>query len=239
MRPMLVRVFDLLFVVAWAGFVIIIVWIFSSLLSTISEQSFLPILIPGTGTCILLVTAVLWIGLFIAALIFSYREDRLDQFRNCVWRRILFIHFLMLTGPTAYYIGYLRGRMAHDARTEKATFTIQGQHKRSLDMLYFISFWGTLGLLFLVGIFLLSPNGPVDATDFFVMGTILVTIPFVGLSAMLLNIVLVIDAANRPQDQWEKTNFLRMLNPWSGVIGMRKYYVNFLRPDLLREKGTG
>lgn len=233
---MLVRVFDLLFVVAWTGLVIIIVWIFSSLLSTISEKSLLPNLVRDTGPRILLVTAVLWIGLFIVALLFTYREDRFDQFRNCVWRRILLIHFIMLTGPTAYYIGYLRRRMARDASKGSATFIIQGQHKRSLDMLYFISFWGSLGLFSLVGVFLLLPNGPVDATDFFVMGTIIVTIPLVGLATMLLNVILVIDAANRPRDQWEKTNFLRMLNPWSGVFGMRKYYLHFLRPEIEMRK---
>lgn len=236
MKLIVVRVFDLLFVVAWIGFVIIIVWIFGSLLSTITEKSLLPNLVPATGTHILLVTAVLWIGLYVTALVFAYREDGFDQFRNSVWRRILLIHFIMLTGPTAYYIGYLRREMARDAGKGNASFIIKENYKRSLDVLYFISFWGSLGLLSLVGVFLLLPNGPVDATDFFVMGTILVTIPLLGLSTMLLNIILVIDAANRPRDQWEKTNFLRMLNPWSGVFGMRKYYLHFLRPEIEMRK---
>lgn len=205
---MQVRVFDLLFVVAWTGLVIIIVWIFGSLLSSISGKSLLPTLVSDTGTRILLVTAVLWIGLFIATLVFSYREDRFDQFRNHVWRRILFLHFIMVTGPTAYYIGYLRPRIARDAGKGNATFIIKGQQKRCLDMLYFISFWGTLGLFCVFGAFFLLPNGPIDARGFFVMGTIIVMIPLVGLATMLLNIFLVIDAANRPQDQWEKTNFL-------------------------------
>jgi hypothetical protein len=108
MRSMLVRVFDLLFVVAWIGFIIIIVWLFTSLLSSISEKSLLPNLLPDTGKRILLVMAVLWIGLFIVALVFSYREDRFDQFRNRVWRRILLVHFIMLTGPTAYYKARMR-----------------------------------------------------------------------------------------------------------------------------------
>ena len=230
MRRIAVGVFDLLFTLAWIGFGTIFITVLTSLLSNIIKNNLLPNLLPGAGQTILLVTAALWMGLFIVAIVSSYREAHFDYFRSNLWRRILLAHFILLTGPTAYYFGYLRSRITGDAGKSRAG--LKGQHKKFLDMLYFMSYWGTLGLFVLVGIFLLLPNGPLATTDFVLMISILATLPLVALSALLLNIVLVIDAANRPRDQWERINFLRMLNPWSGVFGMRKYYLHFLRPEI-------
>ncbi len=232
MRSVLIRIFDLLFLMAWTGFVFIMVWVFGSLFSTVRAHSLLRILIPDIGTQILFTTAFLWIVLFIVVLTFSYREDRFDKFRNTVWRRLLLIHFLMLTGSTAYYIGYLRRRLALDEHVkDKTTFVVQDRHKLVLNVLYFISFYGTLTVFLLVGIFFALPTGPVGAADFILLRSVFVIIPLVALATAVLNVVLVIHAGNRPQDQWEKSNFIVMLNPWSGVFGMRKYYLKLLRPE--------
>lgn len=227
MRRISVLILDLLFICAWAGGTATIVLIASSFISNLTARPPDWIVLGGYGKRVFWSTVLLWIGLTALMLLDCYRTRRNEDFKSKLWTRVLLLD-LFVVGPTAYYIGSFRPRTL-SVNAGSAPFFFR-KRIHLLDALYFLSFWGSIAFLGSgVATFALAYS----VHTFQLLATVtLVLLPLSGIATIVLMTILLLDAIERPKEIWERVNFLKLLNPWSWVFGMRKYYLHVLRPEL-------
>lgn len=152
--------------------------------------------------------------------------------RSEIWRRVLRMN-PMVVGPTAYYLGEYRRRHGRETVWVRRL----AQSRAALDVLSFLASYGLVGLLFvglaLMGSWLLLPS----ATVLLVLISILaILIPAIGGASTLLAIVMLVHAATRADTDWQGGVSapweVRPFPWWSWVIGIRRYYLEGVRPQL-------
>jgi hypothetical protein len=225
---MITLLLDLSFISGWIGLATVVIWMVSSFLYGLNTARISRYPLTGIGITIFWCTVALWVGLSVLAFVYCYGTPRFDDFRSNLWTRILVIQFFLVIGPTAYYIGFLRPNILQRAST-KDSLSLK-RSRRLLDLLYFLSFWGSIAFVFTIGALLIFANA-VESIVFF--GTVsLVLLPLAVISTMIMEVILLVDAVARPEEQWRQVDFLKLLNPWSWIFGMRKYYLHVLRPEI-------
>ena len=111
-----------------------------------------------------------------------------------------------------------------------------------LDILCFTAYYGTIMAFLLMFVILVLPNDLLAVELGIILfkiefGLLLFTIQF-GLIVLtilphfLFYHLLLIDCTNRTKREWEELNYLKYINPWSWIFGLRKYYLNVLRDEL-------
>ena len=189
-------------------------------------------LVTGYGKQILWSTAALWIGLTSSMLVSCYGNARFDDFRSNLWTRFLLTN-LFIVGPTAYYVGSFRQRTLR--KIQNSGQLQLKKHRAFLDVLYFLSFWGSIAFFVCSGLAFVSFGYSVEIFTMLVTLSLLL-VPICAISTMVLLVILIIDAVERPKEQWEAANFLKLLNPWTWLFGIRRYYLLILRPELLTQQ---
>lgn len=227
MRRIGVIVLDLLFISAWLGLATVVIWIVGSFVYGLNIGPTEWKVLGGYGKQIFWLTVVLWIGLTGLMLLECYGNSRFDDFKSNLWTRILLTN-LLVDGPTAYYIGSFRVRALGEDRG--STLSLLKKSRASLDVLYFLSFWGFIAL-FAAGLALVVFAYSVESFQILAV-LIAVLIPLSVIPTFMLTAISLLDAVERPREFWEKENLLKYLNPWSWVFGIRKYYLQILRPEL-------
>lgn len=219
-------ILDILFFLAWIGFVVVVVWIcISFLISCLHDPQ--SELLPYWGNQIFWLDLITWIllggAMFVSCAINIHNHNSKEK----LWLKLLLWN-IFIVGPTAYYIGSFRRKILN-----KNNSLIQLWLKKStlLDGLYIVSYWSTIIFLVCAGIGYISFMFSDNLLAFFITSTLLL-LPLVGISSMAFMTFLLLDAAERSPEQWEKTNFLKLLNPWSWIFGARKYYLQVMRPDI-------
>lgn len=221
-------ILDLLFISAWLGLTTIIIWLVSSFLNGFTGGSPQRELITGYGKQICWWTAALWIGLTSLMLVSCCGNPRFNDFRSNLWTRFLLTN-LFIVGPTAYYVGSFRQRTLREV--ENSGQLHFRNHRTFLDVLSFFSFWGSIAFFACSGLAFVSFGYSVEVFTKLVTLSLLL-LPICAVSRIVLLVILIIDAVERPKEEWEAANFLKLLNPWSSVFGMRKYYLHILRPEI-------
>lgn len=228
MRRLGLLVLDSLFILAWLGFSTIILWIVSSFIYGLTAVTTEWEVLGGYGRQIFWLTAVLWIGLTGLTLVDCYGNSRFDDFKSNLWTRAVLTEFFVV-GPTAYYIGSFRRRVL--PKVDGSSLLLLKRNRMFFDGLYFLSFWGSITLFataFAMVVFAYSFE------SFQLLATLtLLLVPLTTIPTLMLSTVFLLDAVERPRDAWENVNFLKLLNPWSWVFGIRKYYLQVLRPELV------
>lgn len=227
MRRIGIFVLDLLFTCGSLGLIIVILWIVSAFLHRLTGQAMQRELLPTYGNQFFWWTVILWIGLTGLMLIDCYGNARFDDFKSNLWTRILLIEIFVI-GPMAYYLGSFRARALQE--TGPTSFALV-KKRFFLDTLYLLSFWGSVAVL-LSGVAIVVFTHSVQSFKFLLTVTLLL-IPLSAIPSAMLSVILLIDAVQRPKEEWERINFLKLLNPWSWVFGMRRYYLHVLRPELV------
>jgi len=227
MRRITTLILDLLFILAWTGLTATIVWIASSFISNLTGPPSDWVVLGDYGRRVFWSTTLLWIGLTALMLLDCYRTRRNEDSKRKLWTRALLIH-LFVVGPTAYYIGFFRVRTL--SMNARSTPFFLRKRIHFLDALYFLSFWGSIAFLgSAVAIFAFAYS--VYSFRLLAIVTLLLLL-LSGIATIVLMTILLLDAIERPKEIWERVDFLKLLNPWSWVFGMRRYYLHILRPEL-------
>lgn len=227
MRKLAVLVLDALFTFGLLGFAATVLWIMAMLLSRLFGARMTSDLLSTWGTSLLLGTLILWVALTGLIVADSWQNWRRNGARSALWLRILFAQ-LFVVGPTAYYLSAFRPRLSGGA-ARRVLYSLR-QNRVLLDCLSYLTVWGTVvGFASIAASLVIRPS-PETVRVLFSLACL--AIPVSGLSHLALSLVLVIDASERSEQEWEERDFVRLLNPWSWVAGTRRYYWEVLRPEI-------
>lgn len=233
-RRALVASLDVVVVAGISGVLLVCYWALENLGYAFHGRTSVRYLLTGFKFDVFLSIVALWVGLTGVMGAHAVKSLRSDV-RSAVWARMLLTH-LMVVGPTAYYLGYFRPEALALGAHKAAPALLEARRSRSLlDALCFAAYWGAISLIVTVGIVLIAP---ISQAMFSLLGTILLLlIGATGASSIVLWVLLLLDAGDRPDEAWAEVDYLRLLSPWAWVFGMRRYYRQILRPELINIRG--
>ncbi len=100
-----------------------------------------------------------------------------------------------------------------------------------MDVLYVTAFWGSITSVLLLLGGLIVPVTPLAFLTAMTLG--LMIMPVAAMSTAILFLVFVLDAVARSAGPEADREYLRFLNSWSWIFGLRRYYLAVLRPTLM------
>lgn len=168
-----------------------------------------------TGLLFLLSGSIIFI-LTVYMLFDCSNREEINPFFVAVWKKILI--FLPITGMISYHLSLNKNVNVNLNFFKKRVF---------LKIIYNLSFWGTLFSLSIMLFWIFTHPHSLFIALFF---TELILFLVVPISTFLLYLISILDAVSRPQREWEQTDFLKIINPWAWIFGLRKYYYNYLLP---------
>jgi len=227
MKKISILVLDSLFISTWVGLAATIMFIVSSFISDLTAPRSDWGVPGGYGKQFFWYTVLLWIGLTGSMVLDCYAAPGNEDYKRKLWIKVLLIH-LFVVGPTAYYLGSFRPKTLGMTGGNTPLFFRKRLHL--LDALFFLSFWGSIAFLG-SGVATFAFANSVYSFQLLAVIT-LVLLPLSAITTFVLMTILLLDAMERPKEVWERVSLLRLLNPWSWVFGMRKYYLHVLRPEL-------
>jgi hypothetical protein len=136
-----------------------------------------------------------------------------------VWKRIL--KSLPIIGMVSYNIVVINN-------IDLSTRCKIIKNRTFVKSIYALSVGSTvLGVLNIFAIF--SSSSYVDIMKLLIFLEIILLYTF-SLSTIIIYVFAVLDAVQRTQSEWEKVDFLSLINPAFWIFGLRKYYINYLLP---------
>lgn len=222
-----VFVLDGLFILAWMGIFTIVVWVPLHVILRFNHCTGYEYF-TGNTPKMFIVVALLWIFLTIRMLIDCAQSVPELNSKREVYLQVFYIH-PFLVAPTSYYIAQYRPKLLCKNNSGEL---IQFKSRILLfDMLYFVSYWGTIVFFIIMGINFVFIKF-LDATLLIV---IMFLFPVCVISTLILLTLLVTDSLHKSASEWQNNNFFKYLNTYSWIFGLRKYYLEILRPRLKNE----
>lgn len=168
---------------------------------------------------LLLLGCVIFIILMTMNMLSDCNRRPMELFIKDAWKKILIS--LPLIGLISYYVSsYYKINIVKLKITNNETF---------LKLVYYSSYGGSLAAFGLI-VLLFFVAGR-DSLFKIVLITEMFLIVYSAIATFIFYIISVLDAVNRPQEVWEKEDLLSLINPWSWVFGLRKYYYRYLLPS--------
>ena len=184
-----------------------------------------------TGVPFWVFVASLGVAIFLAGAMALdvYRRQPQDEWHFWLWKRVLAANTI-LTGPTAYYLSSFRPRVLQ--RPQHPSLERLRQSRLLLDCLSGATLGSAtaMGLSFAMLLVLRASH----LTFVIATSTLVVGIAIGGISLAVFLTLMLIDVAHRPAEQLDEVGFLRLLNPWAWVFGLRTYYFRVVRPEFER-----
>lgn len=143
-----------------------------------------------------------------------------NPFYDDIWRRVLTT--LPIVGMVAYFMLVLD---MVDLST-KYRFV---KRRSFLRFVYRISYFGTL-ISFLIMFAILAFIRNADLLKA-IMAIEIILLFLSALSTLGLFLIAILDAMKRSQQEWEQVDFLKLINPWFWIFGLKKYYKQYLLPS--------
>lgn len=230
MRPFIRTALDLAFALAWLGLAVVMVAIAARAVFVLFGPHGSAKSLAVALEVFVIPLLALWVMLTVAVAVCCWLGVGAQQTEAPLWRRVFLNHPLVF-GPTVFYVGSLRPKLLGTPLAPPAQWPRSMRAgARALDVL---AFNGTLAL-FAIGVALLAvPSSLPDVLTVMMLGLVIL-IPVSGLSAMVLMVLLLLDSIRRATDADQGEQFLRMLNGWSGIFGVHRYFRRVLLPDMTR-----
>lgn len=170
----------------------------------------------------LLINLIFWFILTILMFLHWCKRKWEDTHYKKIWLYNLFIN--PFSGALSYYLNIFRKDI------KGITFSTREIYKKRkciFDVLYFLTFYGTLFAVILsitpLLLFNILPQKYFSffSCIFYIFG---VTLPITFISYLIFDSFLLLDATQRPISDWEETNYLKYINPWAWIFGLRRYF---------------
>jgi hypothetical protein len=232
-----VKALDVLFVAAFAGIGTAITLTVVRIVTYLGGD--LPRWLLNCTAVLFWTSVAVWIPLTVWVFLEHRRGARRDPGeRSENWERVLRMNPVVV-GPVAYYVGEYRHRHGRETVWVRRL----AQNRSALDAISFIASYGMAALLFL-GLALMASWLVLPSPGVFMalVSILALLIPVSGGASTLLAIVMLVHAANRAESDWQGAVSapweVRPFPWWSWVIGIRRYYLEGVRPQLAGPSGA-